>query len=122
MVRDLEMGVEVTLGPIVREVDGLALSSRNLSLTEEERAEAIGLSQSLQEVQKAFSGGASSGIDLTEVLASVVKGHRRLRLQYGAIVHPESLERVEAVFPGAVVAVAAHCGDTRLIDNHILEG
>ena len=122
MVRDLEMGVEIALGPIVREEDGLALSSRNEFLTVEERVEAIGLSQSLQEVQRAFSGGTSSGTDLMEVLASAVEGHRLLRLQYGAIVHPESLERVDAAFPGAVAAVAAYCGHTRLIDNHILEG
>ena len=120
MVRDLEMGIEISLGPIVREKDGLALSSRNVFLSEEERADALGLRQSLAAVQRAFQMGNRSGTELRRVLVAEFADHPNLHLQYGEIVHPESLEPLEAVGPGAVVAVAAHCGPTRLIDNHIL--
>ncbi|MFH1766393.1 MAG: pantoate--beta-alanine ligase [Gemmatimonadota bacterium] len=121
MVRDLEMGIEISLGPIVREEDGLALSSRNVFLSEEQWADALGLRQSLTAVQKAFQMGIRSGKELRRVLVGELADHPNLHLQYGEIVHPESLESLEAVGPGAVVAVAALCGRTRLIDNHILE-
>jgi len=122
MVRELEMGVEVAMGPIVREEDGLALSSRNVFLSRDERADAAGLRQGLQEVQKAFEGGNRSGQDLRRLLVREVGKHPLLQLQYGEIVHPDSLEPLETVPSGAVVVVAAHCGRTRLIDNHILKG
>jgi len=121
MVRDRKMGVEFALGPIVREEDGLALSSRNVFLSEDQRADAAGLRRSLQAVQGAFEKGIRSGTELRAVLAREVVNHPLLQLQYGEIVHPERLEPLEVVVPGAVVAVAAHCGHTRLIDNHILE-
>ena len=122
MVRDLEMGVEIALGPILREEDGLALSSRNVFLSEDQRADAIGLRRGLQAVQRAFEKGNRSGTELRGVLFREVAKHPLVQLQYGEIVHPESLEPTEAVMPGAVGAVAAQCGRTRLIDNHILEG
>jgi pantoate--beta-alanine ligase len=122
MARDLEMGVEVALGPIVREEDGLALSSRNVFLSRDERADALGLRRGLQEVQRAFEEGNRSGQELGRVLFREVEKHPLLQLQYGEIVHPDSLEPLETVVPGAVAAVAAHCGGTRLIDNHILKG
>ena len=122
MVRDLEMGVEIALGPIVREEDGLALSSRNVFLSRDERADAVGLRKGLQEVQKAFEEGGRSGKELRRVLVRELGKHPLLQLQYGEIVHPDSLKPLETVVPEAVVVVAAHCGRTRLIDNHILKG
>jgi len=121
MVRDMEMGVELAFGPVVREEDGLALSSRNLFLSEDQRADAVGLRRSLQAVQRAFEEGSRSGTELRGVLVREVANYPLLQLQYGEIVHPQRLEPLEVVEPGAVVAVAAHCGRTRLIDNHILE-
>jgi pantoate--beta-alanine ligase len=120
MVKDLELGVEIAMGPIVREADGLALSSRNVFLSGDQRADALGLSWSLRVVQKAFDTGVRSGSDLGALLAREIGKFPGLRLQYGEIVHPESLEPLEVVGPGAVAAVAAHCGSTRLIDNQLL--
>jgi len=122
MVRDLEMGVEVTLGPIVREADGLALSSRNVFLSPAERAEAVGLRKGLLAVQAEFELGVRSGEALEAALVREVGNYPLLELQYGELVDPETLETVEDVVPGSVVAVAAHCGGTRLIDNHTLRG
>jgi pantoate--beta-alanine ligase len=120
MVRDLAMGVEIVSGPTVREDDGLALSSRNTYLTPDQRADAVGLSRGLSVVQEAFSRGVRSRDELTGTLRKTVESHSLLRMEYGDIVHPESLEPVDPAFTGAVVAVAAHCGKTRLIDNHLL--
>ena len=122
MVADLALGVEVVMGSVIRESDGLALSSRNVYLSPQERAQATGLRRSLLAVQEAFRDGQRSGAELRDILRSTIEDHPLLRLQYGEIVDPRSLESLESAVPGAVVAVAAHCGRTRLIDNHILEG
>ena len=83
--------------------------------------EALGLRRSLQAVQAAFMEGIRSGTELSGVIREELSPYPRLQLQYGEIVHPESLDPLEAVTPGAVAVLAAHCGRTRLIDNHILE-
>ena len=120
MVQDLELGVDIKVAPVVREEDGLALSSRNVFLSPEERAEAVGLYRSLEAVRDAFRGGTVSGPELTRILSMTLERHPRLRLQYGEVVDPESLVPVDTAKAGSVVVVAAHCGDTRLIDNQIL--
>jgi pantoate--beta-alanine ligase len=122
MCRDLELGLEVRLGRVVREEDGLALSSRNVFLSPEERRQAVGLYRSLLRVQSSFRAGERSLLRLQELLAGELEEYPLLELQYGEIVDPENLEPVDPVGPGAVVAVAAHCGETRLIDNLVLEG
>jgi pantoate--beta-alanine ligase len=120
MAQDLELGVEVVSGPTVREEDGLALSSRNLYLSREERADAVGLARGLARVQEAFSLGERSSEALQGILRETVRSFPSLRMQYGDVVHPRTLDPLESAFPGSVVAVAAHCGETRLIDNHVL--
>ena len=115
-----ELGVEVVLGPILREADGLAMSSRNALLPPDARRDAVGLFRALGEVQGAFEAGERSAGILQEFLGAEMNRHQGLRLQYGEIVHPDTLEPMDPALPGGVVAVAAHCGGTRLIDNHIL--
>lgn len=121
MTRDLELRVEILLGPVIREPDGLAMSSRNVFLSAEERGQATGLHQTLMGVQRAFSGGVRSGRELRQLLKETLAGYPLLETQYAEIVGPQTLAPVETVSAGAVVAVAAFCGPTRLIDNHILE-
>jgi pantoate--beta-alanine ligase len=120
MVQDLELGVEVILGPSVREADGLALSSRNVLLSPEERRDAPGLHRSLQRVQKAFGNGERSAGTLRQLLEGELMRYPHLNLQYGEVIHPETLEPLSLAAAGSVVAVAAFFGATRLIDNHIL--
>jgi len=122
MVHDLEMGVEILLGPIIREEDGLALSSRNVFLSPEERRDAAGLQRTLLQVQRAFRNGERSVDALLRVLEEEVIEFPLLALQYGEVIEPESLDPLEVATSGSVVAVAAHCGSTRLIDNHQLQG
>ena len=120
MVRDLEMKVEVLLGEIIREEDGLAMSSRNVFLTPSERTDALGIRKGLLAVEGAFLAGTTSADALQRILMDEMERHPALAFQYGEVVHPERLEPVGSASPGSVVAVAAHCGSTRLIDNQIL--
>jgi pantoate--beta-alanine ligase len=122
MVRDLELAVEVLMAPVRREGDGLAMSSRNVFLSPEERAQAVGLHRGLLSVERAFQTGERSLDVLRGVLARELEAYPLLRLQYGEIVHPDQLEPLDPVAPGAVVAAAVHCGPTRLIDNIVLPG
>lgn len=116
MVRDLAFGIEIVGMPIVREPDGLALSSRNAYLPAADRQRALALSRSLREVRGAAEAGerdaAALAARVRAVLAPAVD-----RIDYVEIVHPDTLAPVERAEPGSVVLVAAYLGPTRLIDN-----
>lgn len=120
MNADLGFGVEVDVAPIVREPDGLALSSRNRYLSQEERGDALGLSAGLAAARDGFAEGVRSTSALLGRYLAEVATRRRLRPQYQEIVDPDTLEPLGVARPGAVLAVAAHCGQTRLIDNTVL--
>ena len=121
MARDLEMGVCIEVAPIVREEDGLAMSSRNAYLSPGERAEAVGINLGLQRAGQLFTQGESRAEALISEVRDIVESRTLLQVQYVEIVDPERLEPVDPVAPDSVVMVAAHCGSTRLIDNLILE-
>lgn len=117
MARDLELGVEVEAGPIVREADGLAMSSRNSYLTEGERRQAPSLIQALRGAGTLWNDGEASAERLVAHVRQALEPHDLMRLQYAEAVDPETLEPVAQARPGTVLAVAAFCGRTRLIDN-----
>jgi len=121
MVTDLELGTEIALGPVVREEDGLAMSSRNVHLSPEERAQATGLHAGLEAAREAYGRGERDAAALLEALRDEVAARPLLSLQYAEIVDPGSLAPVDPVPEGSVAAVAAHCGEVRLIDNAVLE-
>jgi pantoate--beta-alanine ligase len=121
MVRDLDVPVTVVRGPIVREADGLALSSRNVYLGAEDRAAAPLIYQSLQAVEAALESGESDAARLAEIGLAVLATSDRIRPQYYEVRDPESLGAIATVGArGALVAVAAHLGTTRLIDNLLI--
>ncbi len=120
MVRDLDMDVEMVVCPIVREPDGLAMSSRNVYLTVEERRQAVVLHRALMRVQTAADRGERDAEKLREIGMGVIGEEPGARLDYFAIVHPETLDLIADVARGALVAVAAWFGKTRLIDNVVL--
>jgi pantoate--beta-alanine ligase len=120
MVRDLNLPVEIVVCPIVREADGLAMSSRNAYLDPQQRAQALVLYRSLMRVQKAFGEGERSALRLAAAGRAVFAEEPCVRLDYFEIVNPETLEAVQDVAGGALVAVAACVGSTRLIDNILL--
>ncbi len=121
MARDLELGVEIVEGPLVREADGLALSSRNTYLSEEERRQAPALSRALFEARERFRAGERSAGALLAGVRDRVAAEPLLELQYAEAVEPDGLTPVDPVPEGAVLALAAFCGRTRLIDNVSLE-
>ena len=120
MARDLNFAMEVVGCPIVREADGLAMSSRNVYLSPEERARALVLHRSLQRAEKEFRSGEVNSAQLNKAARSVVALEPQVRLDYFEIVDPETLEPVDRIERPALVAVAADVGPTRLIDNVVL--
>ncbi|RMH15024.1 MAG: pantoate--beta-alanine ligase [Gemmatimonadetes bacterium] len=119
MVADLELGVDVRMAPIVREPDGLALSSRNTYLTPAERADAVGLVEGLRAALAAFAEGERSPMALVDAAAREIARREALELQYAEVVGPH-LEPVPEADADSVLALAAFCGSTRLIDNAVL--
>lgn len=120
MVRDLELGVEIVTAPIVREEDGLAMSSRNAYLSAGERADAVGLHHALARTRAAFREGERDPAALARVARDELRRYSSLRPQYVEIVDPDTLERAAVAEKGTVVALAAFAGATRLIDNAVL--
>jgi pantoate--beta-alanine ligase len=120
MVRDLDMDVEIAVCPIVRESDGLAMSSRNAYLNAEQRQQALVLSRSLQRVKSAFDAGERDATKLAEAGMQVVAAETGAKLDYFVIVDADTLEPIAYVSRGTLVAVAAWVGTTRLIDNIVL--
>jgi pantoate--beta-alanine ligase len=120
MVRDLNMGLELVVAPIVREGDGLALSSRNAFLTAGQRQQALVLHQTLLEVEAAVQSGESLADKLRAIALQRIAAEPAAELDYFEVVDPGSLEPVADISQGALIAVAASFGSTRLIDNLLL--
>jgi pantoate--beta-alanine ligase len=122
MARDLKFDVEIVVCPIVREADGLAMSSRNAYLSPAERKQALALFRALSRVQTLADQGEADSGKLITAAKSVFAEEPAVRLDYVEIVDPESLDPVREISRGALVAVAAFLGKTRLIDNLLLTG
>ena len=120
MVEDLNLDVQLVVCPIVREPNGLAMSSRNVYLTPEQRQQALVLHRALMRVEMAVQQGERDAARLIEIGRQIIAEERGARLDYFAIVNPDTLDPVENVSGGALVAVAAYLGATRLIDNLVL--
>ena len=121
MVRDLNMPVAIEVCPIIRESDGLALSSRNAYLNPGERKSALVLSRSLQRVQKLFDAGERDSAKLITAGEQEFAKEPSARLDYFEIVDPDSLESISKISQRALIALAAFIGNTRLIDNIVLD-
>jgi pantoate--beta-alanine ligase len=117
MAKDLDLGVEVVTCPLVREPDGLALSSRNAYLSPEERKAALSLSTSLRWAERAVAAGERDAARLIAGIRSVLEAEPLARVDYVEAVDPETLEPASEVRGGVLVALAVFVGSTRLIDN-----
>lgn len=122
MVQDLNIDLELIICPIVREHDGLAMSSRNTYLNPEQRKQALVLYRSLMRMQTLADRGESSSSALSDAGKQVLAEEPGIKLDYLEIVNPHSLDPVPDITQGALVAVAAWVGTTRLIDNIVLYG
>lgn len=117
LVQDLCFPVRVLTGPIVREPDGLALSSRNLRLSAEERYHALYIPRSLEKAREMVAAGETRSARLVETVCDNLERSGGLRIDYVAIVNVDSLLPVETIEDEAQLLVAAYAGDIRLIDN-----
>src|SRR3984957_12740143 len=121
MVRDLNLPVEIVVCPIVRDPDGLAMSSRNAYLDPEQRKQALVLHRSLMRMQGLADSGERDAAELLAAGRAEFEEERSVRLDYCELVDPDSLDPVADISNGALAAVAAFVGSTRLIDNVVLK-
>jgi pantoate--beta-alanine ligase len=121
MTADLRLPVELVVCPIIRESDGLALSSRNRYLSADERRQALVLSRALQQVQTAIHSGETKASILIEAARTELVSEASVRVDYVAAGDWATLEPVATIGVGTLFAVAAWVGDTRLIDNFVIE-
>ncbi len=120
MVRDLNFDLELVVCPIVRESNGLALSSRNRYLSAGERAQALVLSRALNAISATYHAGQKLVGPLLDAGHSIMAIEPEVRIDYLEIVDPDTLLPLTEATAGALVAIAAYLGSTRLIDNTIL--
>jgi len=120
MVRDLNLPVEMVLCPTMREADGLAMSSRNRYLSPEERRQALVLWRALQVAESLVKSGERQSARLLDAMRSVLASEPAIRIDYLAVVNADTLLPVDDTRAGALLAVAAYVGTTRLIDNLVL--
>jgi pantoate--beta-alanine ligase len=121
MVADLRLATEIVVCPIVREPDGLALSSRNVYLSAEEREWALTLSRAVRQAEALYASGERRSAKFTQAARMTFAEMPQIRVDYIALVDWATLEPVEMATPGSLFAVAACVGATRLIDNAILQ-
>lgn len=120
MVKDLDFPIEIIGMPIVREPDGLAMSSRNVRLNPDEREAALILSKSLAYAQELLDEGVTSASEIKERVEQFIGSEPLAHMDYAAVVHPETLEAIQYVEDQAVLAIAARIGSKRLIDNKLI--
>jgi len=120
MVRDLDFGIEIAGVPIVREADGLALSSRNAYLSAEQRAAALSLSKGLAAAEKLAAGGEKSAAALLAAARAPIEAESLARIDYVELRDADELTPVTTLTGRAVLAMAVFVGTTRLIDNRVL--
>lgn len=121
MARDLNMSVEIKTIAIVREKDGLAMSSRNVNLSEAERGDALVLYQSLRKAESLVAGGERDARRIMKAMREMISQKPSVKIEYVSIVDAKELVEVDLISKEALVAVAARVGKTRLIDNIIVK-
>jgi pantoate--beta-alanine ligase len=120
MVKDLNFNVELVSCAIVRDVDGLALSSRNMYLSAAEREQALILHQALLRMERMIAGGERQSAMLVNCGMEILQGAAGVKVDYLAVVNASTLLPVALIETGTLVAIAAHVGSTRLIDNFLV--
>lgn len=117
MVRDLNVPVKIEACPTIREPDGLAMSSRNRYLSSQERTRALGLSRALRAAESLIAQGCVNTNEIEASMKSELLSSPVDSIDYAAIVHPDTLERIDTIDGPVVGIIAARLGTTRLIDN-----
>ncbi|HLW80405.1 MAG TPA: pantoate--beta-alanine ligase [Candidatus Acidoferrales bacterium] len=121
MVCDLNLDAEVVVCPIVREADGLAMSSRNAYLNSAERRAATALYRSLDAARRRIVSGSRAAAEILDAVHSVLASEPLVKLDYAALVSEDSFETLDFARPPCLLLIAAHVGPTRLIDNLFID-
>jgi len=121
MTRDLSYPIEIVVCPIVREADGLAMSSRNKYLEGENRQAALVLSRALNAAKQAYDKGERRAETLRQIMKDVISAEPRAQMQYVSCADYGTLEELETVKGKTLLSMAVYIGKTRLIDNFVLE-
>ncbi len=122
MVKELNFPLKIVRVPIVREADGLAMSSRNVYLSPEQRSQALVLSQSLQKARECILGGERNADRVKKLLEGIINASPEAKIDYAEIYDAETLADVGDINGRVLIALAVKFGTTRLIDNLIVEG
>jgi pantoate--beta-alanine ligase len=120
MVRDLDFDIEIIGGSIIREPDGLAMSSRNSYLSSDQRTSALSLYKSLIKAQSLVENGIKDATKIIDETSALIKSHPETMIDYITICNPETLVDIHTIDGPALMAIAVKVGKTRLIDNMIL--
>ena len=120
IVKDLDMPVKIKALPIIREADGLAMSSRNIYLSKEERKDALVLNQSLKEARRLIKKGEKNTSKIKSIIRRMINSKKNARIDYISIVDRDVLRDQKFVEKGTLIALAVWIGKTRLIDNIII--
>lgn len=120
MAGDLDYPAEIRVLPVVREKDGLAMSSRNVYLTQEERKKALLIPKALKRASDMAESGVTSAEKIKKEIEDILMADNGPRIDYVEIVDPATLDPVESTIGGALIAVAVYVGSTRLIDNVVI--
>jgi len=119
MIRDLNMDIEVVGMPTTREQDGLAMSSRNVYLSAEERKSALCLSRSLAMAKRLFEAGETEAAKILDQVCGYIRSHAYTAIDYVKISDVDTVEEVRTAGRHAFIAMAVRIGKTRLIDNYV---
>lgn len=121
MVQDLNINVDVVVHPIVRELDGLAMSSRNGRLSAEQRTAATVLYRALSAARNRWKSGETSAESLRGIMKEIISREPLARIDYVSVAHPDTLQEVEGDIENALLSLAVYIGDVRLIDNMVID-
>ena len=121
LVKDLDFDIEIVAGDIIREKDGLAMSSRNAYLSESQRTSALSLSRSLNLARELMAGGEKNASGIRSKIESLIHSFPETAVEYISFCWPETLEEIEVIEKKVLLALAVKVGKTRLIDNALID-
>lgn len=121
MVEDLNVDIDIKVLPIVREKDGLAMSSRNVRLSPDERKDALVLYRSLKKAEELVKGGERDAAKIVAAMTEMIKAVPSARIDYISIVDAKELKDMQAIAGEALISLAVFIGQTRIIDNIIIK-
>jgi len=121
MVEDMNFDLDIITAPIIREADGLAMSSRNTYLSKAEREDALSLNRALFQAREMIQKGERSTEKLNNFIKKEISEKKHTRIDYISIVHPETLQPLDLIKDKVLLALAVFVGKTRLIDNVLIE-